>query len=534
METITRIIRSTFIAGTSLALFACASTDKQNLLATSEARVHVAPKAETQKTITSFSHSLQCMDNLFQRYHIPSFRVSAQSVLDHTSDVQTATKDMMISAISTMSRKSKVLRFVDLGHDVISVSEFHQLHSNPNFTAPDYFIRIGAPQVDRSAISERQGMALRVSNDFGSEFSRNRSVAMVSLDLNLGEVDTLEFLPGITSTNSIAVTQRGKAADASGSIKKLGALFNIGLDSAEGLNHSVRTLVELGAIELMGRLTQTPYWECLDIESTNPLVQSQIRDWFLALTDKERLQFTQSKLEALDYYQGPLDGQVNSSLRSAITLFKLDHNLTANSRIDFDLYHRLITDATPVKTDRLALLTQKTLSNPVTDDGNPLFPQERALTPQQTMSITGHSLQPLKIMLETPRGARPVYKQGERLTFRFNTSEDAYVYCYYQKADGNIFKVFPNRFTPNARIAAGEKLMIPSTNHFELKLDHTGPQAKVMCMASYEDIDSKLPAFLGKSSLRPLPINTLTDVHKHYSRSSNTRPALEILPITII
>ncbi|MGV6860079.1 MAG: DUF4384 domain-containing protein [bacterium] len=536
-QTIKNSVKMLFTAGMVLGISACASTQTQNLRATSEARLAATPDALPQKAITNFSRPLQCMDELFVRYNVSDLRIGAQNILDPASDIKTATKDMIITAMSEMSRKSRAVRFVVLGSDLTDITQFHQYHTQQQFQSPDFFIRIGAPQVDKAAVTQRTGLGLRFGGDFSTEYSKDRMVSIVTLDMNLGVVKTLEIVPGMSSSNSIAITRRGSSADAAGAINKLGALFQIGLDNSEGLNHSVRTLVELGSIELMGRLTKVPYWECLDVPSTNPQVQEQIRGWFMALDDQERRVFVQSKLDALSYYDGKVDGKNSQALRRAIALFKEDNGMAADARIDLALYHRLMIDDTPIKKAYMPLITHKLKTESAdgyTDDEfEEIAGNEREKEVPQHTSLEGEAIKPLIMTLDTGRGQSPVFNAGESLSFKVKTTADAYVYCYYQAAKGDIYKVFPNRFSPNAFISASDDLVVPGNQHFQLKLDQRGDREQVMCMASYEDLDAKLPPVLSERSLQPLPLKKLDSVYHYYKQVADLRPLMKSFSIEV-
>lgn len=536
-NTIKKSVKIVVMAGVALSISACATNRTQNHMATSEARLAATPDALPQKAITNFSRPLQCMDEMFVRYNVSDLRLGAQNILDPASDIKTATKDMMITAMSAMSRKSRAVRFVVLGSDLIDITQFHQYHTNQQFKSPDFFIRIAAPQVDKAAITRRTGFGLRLGGDLSGEYSKDRMVSIVTLDMNLGVVKTLEIVPGMSSSNSIAVTRRGSSADVAGSIKKLGALFQIGLDSSEGLNHSVRTLVELGSIELMGRLAKVPYWECLDVPSTNPQVQEQIRTWFMGLDDQERRVFVQSKLDALSYFDGKVDGKPSASLRRSIAMFKKDNLLPADGRIDLDLYHRLMTDSTPIKKAYMPLITRKLkqsggdvyMDDEFDDTASSAAPE----TVAQHLGLEGDYIKPLIMTLDTGRGQSPVFNAGESLSFKVKTTADAYIYCYYQAAEGDIFKVFPNRFSPNAFISASSDLVIPGNSHFELKLEQRGDRENVMCMASYEDLDARLPPVLSERSLQPLPLKKLDSVYHYYQQVAELRPLMKNFSIEV-
>ena len=59
-------------------------------------------------------------------------------------------------------------------------------------------------------------------------------------------------------------------------LSSLGAVF-----AAASVMAIVRTLVELSTIESLGKLTQVPYWRCLQIDHTNPAIVAESREWFV-------------------------------------------------------------------------------------------------------------------------------------------------------------------------------------------------------------------------------------------------------------
>ncbi len=519
-------------------LLACSSTQQKDSLATSEARQSATPKADPQRTITNFTRALQCMDDMFVRYNVSDLVIGAQPIIDDsTAEIKSAVKDMLITALSIMSRRSNAVRFVVLGSASEDLTTYHNLHQQKDFRSPDFFIRLSAPQIDKGTILERYGVGLRVEGAVSTEFNKDRLVSIISLDMNMGLVKNLQTIPGLSSNNSIAVVRKGMAFDVAGSIRKLGALFEVNFDNAEGLNHSIRTLIDLGAIELMGLLTQVPYWECLDIETTAPQIQSQIRSWYMALTQDELRAFVQSKLEALNYYHGKVDGNNSLALRLAVATYKKKLGLIANGKIDVDLYYNLISDQTPIKTTYLPLLTRRVLfgssNNDLIDDeeDEDNVPEEK--TVPQHVGLKKNSIDPLSLIIMTERGSTPVYRAGEQLSFEIRTSNTAYIYCYYQVADGKVYKLFPNRFVPSAKIPANTNFAIPGKNPYKLKLDKRNSTETVMCMASYFDIDADLPAELGARNFQEIPVSSLEEIYEYYKSGSESVPLKKTLTVNV-
>lgn len=498
-------------------LSGCASfqqwAQEKNKHATNEIRIAATPKAEPHKTITNFSDSLRCMDSLFVGYGIKDLTIGAQDIPDATEVVLAGTKDMLISSLSTMSIKSRAVKFVALGLDLEDVTRFHALHTAKNFKSPDFFLRGAITQVDRGVLENQVSAGVAIK-DYGISASADRISSIVALDMNMGLVSNLQILPGINSSNSIAVIRKGKGADLSGKIKSVGAVFQVDFTESEGLHHAVRTLVELGAIEIMGKLTQVPYWECLDIETTSTYVQTQIEDWYKSLSREELIKFVQAKLIALNLYDGEVDGQENEKLKSVIALYKAKQGLIADSKLNYMLYYNLISDTTPIRSEHEPLLT-KVITEERQSYGMPPRPQTTTIEKEipQPLGLEPTRLTPLELSLSSSRGNKPVYKAGEDARIHATVSVDGYLYCYYEPTPGQIIKIYPNRFVPESRVSARDTIYVPSDERFSIKVEQTDSTEQVLCMASYEDLENKMPSELKSKSLQPVSLERLTKIY---------------------
>lgn len=116
---------------------------------------------------------------------------------------------------------------------------------------------------------------------------------------------------------SSAIRRRGLAVDGGGLVKKAGLFPNVSLDKSEGLYAALRVLIELSTMEVLGKLTRVPYWQCLQIEQTNHEVQATTRDWFLTMSETERVQFVQRMLAQHGVYHGRVTGSLDQATREA-------------------------------------------------------------------------------------------------------------------------------------------------------------------------------------------------------------------------
>ena len=476
-----RLLRMLTLSGSFLAS-ACAFTPAE------KAPVVAQPKTLPQRNVTGFTEALACMDDLFLAFGKNNIVITSQGLPDATGEISTGTKEMLISAMSRMSVKSGALRFVDFDQQQFDVNALQQLVGfTDRFVVPNYYIRGAISQFDEGVVSEAAAGSVAFP-DFDLGVSTDQVISVVAVDLNVGDLITRQIIPGLSANNLISVRRSGLSGDAGGQIRKAGLAFNLTFNNTEGLHSAVRSLIELSAIETMGKLTQVPYWRCLEIEQTNPAVVAEARDWFAAMRGRERISFTQRALRGLGLYTGSIDGTMNAELREAIGSYQASSGLLASGRIDFDLYQSLIAGD-------LALGREPDAEAP------PARLEVASLRPERLLELD----------LTTVRGASPRYRPGEKLQVQLRPTTDAYAYCFYRDGTGSIARIFPNRFQDDARIAGGGFFAVPGPGvPFDIVPERAGVTEEIACIASREPIARA--RFLDGEDLAPLPAGSLDEV----------------------
>ena len=344
----------------------CTHLTKNRLNNTARVQETATPDARPFDTFTDFAESLQCMDDYLIRYKVRDLSILVVEDRDVTGQVVGA-KDMAVTALSKMARKSKSIRVVSIapthasGVDAYFAGVGDRVPPNSDRrTLPKYFITISMPQIDNAISADRKSAGMRILGAVGLEYDSDKLMSSMSIDLNMGNMLTASSIPGVYSSNTVAIKRTGNAIGGSGEINKLGAVFSVSTDRSEGFHHSLRQLVELGAIELIGRLTQIPYWECLNISTSNEPVQRQIQDWYESLTPRKLLLFTQNKLRAKGLYRGAIDGADSNELRQAIALFRQGIGVLPSANLDATLFRHLLSDKTPFSLTQLARMSVQT------------------------------------------------------------------------------------------------------------------------------------------------------------------------------
>jgi Domain of unknown function (DUF4384)/Putative peptidoglycan binding domain len=464
------------------------------------AHVAVNPQSAPVHTITSFDDSLRCMDDMFLTRGVKDVYITSAGIPDDTGAIAAGTKEMLITAISEISAKSGSFHFVDYDPTQIDVQVLSEMVGlRKDFVAPSYYLRGAITQLDSSVLSSTAGAG--VSTPFVNlAVSKNQLVSVISVDLNLGKLVTRQIIGGMSASNSIAVVNSGKGADAGGVFGQgqgtTALTFTVALDKSEGFHQAVRTLIELSAIEVLGKLTRVPYWQCLNIDQTNPAYRTQARDWYDSMSPPDRIKYAKTGLERLSYYSGPIDANSDAALSEAIAKYQSENGLVPNGRVDFDLYYRLLGAQGNTQ------VANAELPAPVPGQA-PAALQTVAAVPE--------------VQLQANKSRFAV---NDSLIVGARTSRDGFLYCYYQDAEGTVARIFPNRFQPDAFVKAGTPVEIPPGNQFDIKFDEGHAKEAVACVASPLELGVKLPDGLKKEDLEALPVHNLRDVVDSFHKLS--------------
>ncbi len=467
------------------------------------------PSTAPVRNIGNFNEALRCMDDMFWRQGVRDIYITTAGIPDATGLISAGTKEMFISAVSQMSAKSGAFHFVDYDPTQLDVQVLSEMVGLRNdFVAPNYYVRGAITQLDSGVLSSSKSAALSLPfADLG--ISHDQVVSVVSVDMNLGKLATRQIIPGMSANTSMAVVQTGKGADIGGIIGQAGLSLSVSLDRSEGFHQAVRNLIELSTIELLGKLTHVPYWECLNIEPTNPAFRSEAREWFDQMGSGERDQFARAALIQAGYLRS--GDSSPADLASAISRYQAENDLVPSGRVDFDLYYRLLANDARRHGPGPAVPARVTTAAAVP------APQE---APRAVLS-TGH-------------GPHPTYRVGESLTLEAQPTQDAYLYCYYQDADGVVARVFPNRFQPDAFVHGNTLVRVPPGNGaFDIRFDKAGGHEAVACFTASHEVGLSLPDRLKGQDLAPLPVRGLDDVATQFrslggARVDDARLAIEV------
>ncbi|MDQ7091186.1 MAG: hypothetical protein Q9M50_11195 [Methylococcales bacterium] len=243
------------------------------------------------RNITRFEKSLECFRELLRKdYKGEVITITSNGIPNHAGrDLSLLSgRDMLISTISQL--RSKKIKFIVVpsaptinqfsdnmaiaGGDPLLFDKYIDLYQKwfpsgllkqPHY--PDYRIIGSISQLDKGVISGNASASLAFE-DSNIGFSRDDMTSIITMDMNIEDTADFSILNGVGSSNSIAVYRAGIAGDLGGRLKRAGVFFDFSFDRSEGVHQAIRTLIQLGTIEMLGKLANVPYESCLKLSQS--------------------------------------------------------------------------------------------------------------------------------------------------------------------------------------------------------------------------------------------------------------------------
>lgn len=491
-----------------------------------------APLVAPLKSVSILRDGLACMDQMLREEGAPTTLIAVKNIPDISGLFSTGTKDMLITALSRMSRTSDAFRVVDYETDPLRQDTVQTM---TNLLLSAGLIDLQKPQIyisgsisfgDKTVISKRKSIGVSTAvTDTGYSWDTLGSV--VGMDLHLGDMTTRTLYPGLDSANELVVATGGRSieigAKATGlpkDVERIGVQYDVSADSNQGAGAAIRALVDLAAIELVGKWSRVPYWQCVQYDHNHPEFARQMRQWYDDMSVSQRAYAVQRALTALGYWKGLPDGDITDGMRDALMRYQSAVDLVPNGRITFETYMRLLSTYVVAgkdgKFERVGWGTEsgESASGTRTDAALPLphTIKPKMLRPWSETRIT------------LVNNSQNTLKVGDPVTLRVVPSRTGYLYCYYKDAANVVSQIYPNPLQKARQVQGGRGVLIPDiTNPNTFLIEATKPgNEEVLCGIGEMPADAYLPDQYLAANLEPIVSASDLDV----VRSSLANPAL--------
>ncbi|MBX2868102.1 MAG: DUF4384 domain-containing protein [Acidiferrobacterales bacterium] len=491
--------------------------------------VRKGPKELPQKNITDFAEGLRCMDNLFSLfgYAKDEYVVLMEDIKDKTKKVDAGAKDMLISAISDMNRRSQVIKLIAYGADSGNLVSFLSAAEQKGVYAsvPPYDIIGSVSQLDKDIVRKQADLSGQaggtvdgstVGGGFG--LSASNSASVIGLDLSVITTHDIAVIPGVTTRNSAIIYKRGDAKDFDAGISKTGINYSVSNTTGDGIAQTLRALIELSAIELMGKLMKIPYWKCLGLDPEHPEIQREISDWHYQLTQSGIIHtLTKVQLYLRGYYNGPIDEVVDADYQNAVVRFKERLGLPLEPGVDLDFYSAYL-NQTPDTVDPSVLAYVKKNKKEYSDKKRKETVESLEIAAAKPKPVAVSDA-PIDLTIDSA-SVKEAYLAGDEVFLTLKSNTNGYVNCYLESS-GVFARIFPNRFSPDGYISSKGFVALPDSPAYSVTADTNGEM--IHCMLTTKPVTTDLPSALRIADFEALPISSKSEISNAYKKVTEGR-----------
>ena len=480
---------------TSLIITGCAAPmdARKDTKFQSNASIADRPTSRPTRSLSSMSPSLMCMDHMFRQADLPTTLITAKQIPDTSGKIAVATKDMIVTALSQMSRLSNAFRYIDYEVDISrqdTVQNMTAIMLNNNqmqLQKPALYVSGAVSFVDQNIISNHFDAGTSAAR-LETGYSNNRNATLIGLDLHMGDFKTRTIIPGLDSANEVVIGNASQGLDLAGKIGSYGVQFNVGRDYTQGSGAAVRTLVDLAMIELVGKWSRLPYWRCLTLDQNHPELQRQLRDWYDAGSITSHSKLVKTALASMGYMNTQQISEPNNTgfIKAVLGKYQADSGMVVTGVIDFPTYERVMRNYTKLDTDGKLVPVDWTPSGDL-----------KLVDVPRSMDLQIKNVQLDKTSFEV----------GDQIFLSTSVSRASHVYCYLQEATGNVLRLLPNATNTESLMTADVSVRIPDWINPKpgFILDAAAPgNEHVTCIATDEDVMPKLPAAMQVAAFKPI------------------------------
>ena len=473
----------------------CASSEMlRNESEQSLADMGKGPKSAPYRTVTNFSGAVRCMDSLMSTYGVKDISILVEDLDDSTKKASVGTRDMLLSTMSEMTRRSRAIKFIAYGGDQKNIVSFLAAADNKRAysSIPQYGIRGSISQFDDNVVKKTNDVGFGITDYLTMGMSSTATAKLLGLDLSVINTADLSLVPGVISKNAVAIFSQGDGIDSEARFNKLGLNYATSLARSEGTSVAVRNLIELASVELIGKLTKVPYWSCLGSSTKNQDIQQEVEDWFegMANNPAELFFYFQYQLALRGVYSGPVNGVPTPNLSIAIKQYKAGLGMTPDSNLNADFMLAYLGADHDVVAVRL-----------------------------EKMNRTHASRLPINMSIAQSGVKKPLYAKKENVKLELSVNMPAYVYCFLLDAHNLATRIYPNQFSDSIFHDGDKPLKLPDSSKFVLLANAQANAEKVVCYGTHKDVLPSTSEAMRSADLVPLSKSVTSEsIRKEFTK----------------
>ena len=367
---------------------------------------------------------------------------------------------------------------------------------------PQYSIKGSISQFDESLARKNVDGGVGFAPFVSIGAAKTASSSVVGLDLTVLSTHDLSVVNGVNSRNQVLILKEGKGFDGEATFNKFGVNFSMNVSRNEGQSQALRTLVELAAIELVGKLAKVPYWSCIGASENDEAVRNEIGDWYESMktNPQELLAWGATQMRLRGLYDGPIDGPIDGptmqKLKDAISDYRAALGMSREPKLSLDFFSAYLRANHRDTMARVAALSATPAPAPAAVKSEPLA------------------------LAMTSGDGKTQFGRGDVVKLVVRPGRDAHVYCYLRDEFRKIQRFYPNRFAKDSLVRANAPLEVPGSMRFQLVANDKGIAETIACFATDRDVMKELPDNVTGADFENLPVESLDQLKSAFAATA--------------
>jgi len=152
--------------------------------------------------------------------------------------------------------------------------------------------------------------------------------------------------------------------------------------------------------------------------------------------------------------------------------------------------------------------------------------------PQHTEKSSAKVADLLDMWISVDGVEKPVLNAGESFELNVRIAVNAYVHCFYQQSNREIFRIYPNSKADSGAVEKTQLVRIPDGQQFSL-ISGDGEEESLLCLAANENVSEKLPIKFRQPGFAPLPLNDFDALYALYRKTTNRSVMGRVLTVPV-
>ena len=125
------------------------------------------------------------------------------------------------------------------------------------------------------------------------------------------------------------------------------------------------------------------------------------------------------------------------------------------------------------------------------------------------------------------------YNEGDQLRFTIKAEYDTQLSCFFRDADRTIMRVYPNRFSSESFLQAGQTLQFPSSKQWSIEATRSGSSDEVMCIEVGPELQSLAQFVESMPDFEPLPVVSFDELLAEVKLATGLTPQTHRMVINV-